>query len=262
MYSTILQFGSVAIRSYSLMLAIAFFVGTVLAIKRARRFGMSAHDVVNFTTIIIVSSIVGSRVLFVLEHAGIFLADPIKVFTISGGGLSYHGGLLLAVIGLSWWCRRVKISMRSMLEIFAPSLALGYSIVRIGCFLNGCCFGTPSNTPLGVVFPLDSPAGMVYKGVRIHPVQLYSAFFGLVTFCLLLGLEKKVPFHQGTAALFFLFLILSALERFFMEFLRYHSPGSSSTMLGWFTEAQAYSLGIFIFSIIMVERIRRKKASQ
>ena len=257
MHSTILQIGPITIGAYALMVTIAFLVGAFLAVRRAKEYGILPHEVTNLVTLILITSIVGSRMLYVFEHIRAFSENPISIFLISQGGLSYNGGLFFALIGAFCWLKRKKIPVVRMLDILAPTIPLGFFLVRIGCFLNGCCFGNPTDMPWGVVFPSDSPAGWVYKNIKIHPTQLYSSFSGLISFFILLGFEKKLQFAKGNGLLFFSFLILSALWRFIIEFFRYQEP--QSIMVGWFTEAQAYCVGIFIVSMTMILRIYMKK---
>jgi phosphatidylglycerol:prolipoprotein diacylglycerol transferase len=257
MHHTIFTLGPIAIRAYALMLCVAFLVGAFLAVKRAKKFGITPHEVISVVTVIIITSIAGSRILYVLEHIRSFTASPGSFFHVTGGGLSYHGGLLFACVGVLWWVRRRKASAGIVFDIITPAVALGFFFVRIGCFLNGCCFGTPTDLPWGVVFPPDSPAGWVYANATIHPTQLYSSFAGLMVFLVLLRLEKKGSFARGSGSLFFSFLILSALCRFVIEFFRYHD--SYALVTGSFSLAQAYCVAILLFSGTMMIVTRRKR---
>ncbi len=258
MYSTIFQLGPIIIRSYALMLAIAFSVSTFIAVRRAKRYGIPSHEIINLASVIIFASLLGSRVLFVFEHGETFVKNPSAIFYVWQGGSSYYGGLIFAFIGLIIWVKMKSIEVGRMLDIFAPSAALGFFFVRIGCFLNGCCFGKPTSMPWGVIFPPDSPAGSVYTNMTIHPTQIYSAVSGLLGFGLLLYLEEKWHMVKKKPGLLFLsFLILSSLWRFIIEYFRYHE--AHSTIVGWFTEAQAYSAVVFILSIIMIVKTSKKK---
>ncbi|MHC4791462.1 MAG: prolipoprotein diacylglyceryl transferase, partial [Planctomycetota bacterium] len=243
--------------SYALMLTIAFLAGTILAVRRAKRYGIQPREVIKLVNIIIIASIVGSRILFVLENLKVYSENLLSILFIWQGGFSYNGALFLSLVCTFLWLRRKKISVGKMLDVLAPAIALGFFFVRIGCFLNGCCFGTPTEMSWGVIFPPSSPAGQVYENIKIHPTQLYSSFSGLISFFLLLRLEKKIQFAEVSGLLFLSFLTLSALWRFIIEFFRYQ--GHDSTKVGWFTEAQIYSMVIFIFSVIMITRICKKK---
>ena len=170
------------------------------------------------------------------------------------GGFSYHGGLFFSFIGVFWWMKRKKIfSWGNIVDICTPSIVLGFFFVRIGCFLNGCCFGTPTDMPWGIVFPSDSPAGLIYKNTKIHPVQLYAAFSALVSFIILIAIEKRGHFVRRKGHLFFSFLILSAIWRFIIEFFRYQE--FNSTLINWLTNAQVYSVTVLFFAIFILTRI-------
>ena len=259
MHPVILQVGPVVVGAYALMLTLAFLFGTILAVIRAKKYDIPHYEVINLVIIILIASIVGARLLFILQHKKVFLNDPMRMLYMWNGGLSYYGGLLFAIIGFIWWNIRKNINIARMLDIFTPSFALGFFFVRIGCFLNGCCFGMPTDVRWGVVFPLDSAAGRIHADIPLHPTQLYASVAGLISFFLLLGAEEKFRLNNKGGLLFFLFLMFSTLWRFIIENYRYQS--SDLISLNWITEAQVYSMGIFIISIIMVNLIYKNKIS-
>jgi phosphatidylglycerol:prolipoprotein diacylglycerol transferase len=246
-HPTILQIGPIAIRAYPFMLALAFLAGTLLAIRLGKRHGILTHEATRFATIVLIASVVGSRVLYILEHYGAFSGHPIRATVLWQGGLSYHGGLFLSLLAGCWWLKRRRIPIGAMLDVFAPGIALGFFLVRIGCFLNGCCFGIPTDVPWAVVFPPDSPAGWVYGNTAIHPTQLYGAFSGLVGFLILLGIGRRAPFADGRGLVFLSLLVFSSLWRFIIEFFRYQEP--HAVLAGGLTEAQSYCLGIFVIAM-------------
>jgi phosphatidylglycerol:prolipoprotein diacylglycerol transferase len=104
-------------------------------------------------------------------------------------------------------------------DIMIPSVALGIFLTRIGCYMNGCCFGLPCSVPWGVEFPIISAAGGMFHGVHIHPTQLYSSFYGLVMFVVLLFLDRRKKFD---GELLFWFLIFYGISRFTVDFFRYY----------------------------------------
>ena len=224
MYRTLFQIGPIGINAYTAMLTLAFLVGTILAIQRAKSRGVAAHDVVRLATLAIVASIAGARLLYGLEHVRTFATAPGDILRLWQGGLSYHGGLFAAVLAAWLWLRAKGIAVGKMVDIFAPSIALGFSIVRIGCFLNGCCFGLPTEVPWGVVFLPYSPAGRVYGAVAIHPVQLYASVCGFLTLLVLLWTENSYPFGAGNGLLFLLCLALSSSWRFLWSSSDTRSP--------------------------------------
>lgn len=259
MHNTVLQIGPVAVTSYALTLTLAFLAGALLAARRARRCGIPSHELINVANLIILSSIAGSRLLYVLEEPHSFAKDPVSIFFIWRGGVSYHGALFLSVLSVLCWLRWKRIPAAALFDAVAPSIALGFVLVRIGCFLNGCCFGIPTGTPWGVIFPLDSPAGQVYPNLKIHPTQVYEALAGLATLLLLLALERTRRLGRRPFLLFFSVLACSAFWRFVVEFYRHHESGQ--TTLLWFTEAQVYCIIILMLSIPAMIRIREKRST-
>lgn len=259
MHRTLFQIGPIGINAYTAMLTLAFLLGTILAVQRAKSRGVAAHDVVRLATLAIVASIAGARLLYGLEHVRTFATAPGDILRLWQGGLSYHGGLFAAVLAAWLWLRVKGIAIGKMVDVFAPSIALGFSIVRIGCFLNGCCFGLPTEVPWGVSFPPDSPAGRVFGAVAIHPVQLYASVCGFLTLLVLLWVENSYPFGAGNGLLFLLCLALSSSWRFLLEFFRYQEPQAWTA--GEFTLAQVYCLGLIVLSVIAVWWICVKSGS-
>jgi phosphatidylglycerol:prolipoprotein diacylglycerol transferase len=255
MHAILLKIGPITIGAYALMLTVAFAIGTLLSVRRGRRQGILAYEVASLVTVILLSSIIGSRILFVIEKPHLFFVDPWRVLEVWNGGFSYHGGLLLAILLGLWWCRRKRFPYGVILDTVAPAVALGFVFVRVGCYLNGCCFGTPTNLPWGVVFPPGSSAGWMYPSISIHPTQLYESMAGLVSFLVLLGLERTSRFSRGDGSLFWAFLTLSSSWRFILEFWRHHEPGSA--VAGGLVPAQLYSIGILVFAAIMMVNTKR-----
>ena len=232
------------------MLTIAFLVGSLFAIKRAKKYEIPAHEVVRIVNVIIITSLVGSRILGIIENFPKYSKDPKQIFYFWQGDFSYHGGLILAFISVFWWAKRKNISFGCILDAFTPSIALGSCFVRIGCFLNGCCFGNSTNMPWGIVFPFNSPAGYIYQGVKIHPTQVYESLAGLASLFVLLFIEKVFQPTDRNGRLFYYFLILTAISRFIVEFFRYQNPNLSK--LGFLTETQVFCVIFLILSLFII----------
>jgi phosphatidylglycerol:prolipoprotein diacylglycerol transferase len=234
------------------MLAIAFIAAIILAERRGLRYGVQKDTVSNLSFLILVGAIVGSRVFYVFTHLSDYSGEWWRAFYVWEGGLTFYGGVILAFLLSIIWVKRKRLLFGELGDIVAPSLALGIGIGRIGCFLNGCCFGKPSN--FGVVFPPDSPcAWELGVGVRAHPTQLYSSLAGFSIFGILLLLEKRKKFSGELLVWFFL---LYGLWRFSIDFIRYYSP--STYIFPNITNNQVVSVLVFILSIIIMARCRIK----
>lgn len=155
MCPVLFQVGGLPIYSYGLMLAIAVAVGLFGALKLARIEGCEEDLIYELTIVMVVCGILGARLFYVVFYApDYFAANPWAVLDLRTGGLVFYGGLLGGLLGGLGYIVKKRLSFWNLADIFAPFLALGYSIARIGCFLNGCCYGKPTELPWGVVFRL------------------------------------------------------------------------------------------------------------
>jgi|SRR6267378_1817961 len=257
MHPELAHWGFLHIRSYGLMLAVAFLTGTWLALVEARRRGLDEDKLVTVILLTLVASILGARALYVVEHLGEFRREWGSVLALWQGGLTLYGGVVLgSIVGLAS-ARRLGLPMWTVADTLTPSFALGTMFGRIGCFLNGCCYGRPTRWPWGVVFPADSFAGLEFGNAPVHPSQLYFALAGLLlfAFCWAMRSRFKVP---GT--LFWTFLILFALVRIPLDFTRAYEPGALALSIGGVdvTQSQVTSLALALFGALMILRLRRE----
>jgi phosphatidylglycerol:prolipoprotein diacylglycerol transferase len=225
MKSLLFRIGPVPIYSYGVMLMLAFLAGISLARRRARKYGLSEKFVLDLSIVILISSIVGARLMYVALHLQEFRHNPLEVINILHGiaGLSAYGGLLVAILATVLYTRGKRQRFGVVADTLAPPVALGIFITRVGCFLNGCCFGLPGDAPWCMTFSYQTVAGATLPGVRIHPTQLYMSLYGLIILVILLLTAKKLA---RPGALFCLFLLLYGASRFAVDFLRYYDPGN------------------------------------
>jgi phosphatidylglycerol:prolipoprotein diacylglycerol transferase len=257
LYPILVKFGKFELRSYGLLLAISFISGIYLALYRARKRGIYRNHVMDLSIIIVLCAITGSRFLYVITHLSEFKghwSDTINPIQSSGtigiAGLSIVGGIVFSLAALIVYCFLKKISILELCDTLAPSFALGLGIGRVGCFLNGCCFGKPCRLPWCTVFPSNSPAGSVFPDITIHPAQLYSSLYGLIIFVVLIFLDRK---KRPGGFLVSIFIMFYSLCRFVVDYVRYYEPSVQFTLLGSvFTINQAivffmFLLGLFLF---------------
>jgi phosphatidylglycerol:prolipoprotein diacylglycerol transferase len=236
MHPVLFRIGPFALRSYGLLLAVSFFLGILLASHRLRKMGGEGSKMIDLAVVIIIASIVGSRLFYVIFHWSEFAGRPVDIINpfnnpegIGIAGLSMDGGVFLAILCGLLYLRLAKQPALLTLDAMAPSFALGIFLTRIGCFLNGCCFGKPCTTFLGVVFPPESLAGWQYPGLPLHPTQLYNAVGGLIMLGLLLWLERYRTFRGFT---FLLTVMLYGILRFIVDFYRYFEENAFLFHLG------------------------------
>jgi phosphatidylglycerol:prolipoprotein diacylglycerol transferase len=227
MFPVLLRFGNIAIYSYGVMLALAFAIGVFGLSSEARKVGLNEDKMLEMAIWIMVAALVGSRVLYILIELPVYLADPLSVFAVRSGGLSFHGGLAGGILAGLIYARRHKLSQGVVADLVAPYLALGYAIVRIGCLLNGCCFGRPTGVPWAL------PAAYFDSTPR-HPTQLYAFLAALLIFFFLLYRRHKIRFN---GQLFLEFIVLYSIYRFFIEFYR-----DATLLVGFLTLGQVASI--------------------
>ncbi|MBU0742848.1 prolipoprotein diacylglyceryl transferase [bacterium] len=209
------------VKTFGLLLALSFVIGFWLSVRRGRRRGFDPNLVLDFCLTVMISSLIGVRLFYVATHAGEF--EPwYEVFFIWKGGLTLYGGIILAILAVWFFCRRRRIAFLPLADVLAPQVALGIGITRLGCFLNGCCYGRPTDGPLGISFPETCAAGWETGCAALHPTQLYSSAAGFAVFALLILWERRSSFPGATFARF---LSLYGLTRFLVDLFRHYDPG-------------------------------------
>ncbi len=237
MHPIIAKIGPLAVYSYGLMLAAAFLLTTFLAKKEAQMQGFNGQLIVDLGLYLVISGVIGARILYVLINFKDYLKNPLEIIMLSHGGLIFYGGLILATITGIWFVRKNHLPILKIADIFVPYLALGQAIGRLGCFLNGCCYGKPTDLPWGVVFP-----GHIG---RLHPTQIYESIILFFIFLILKFLGRKT---RRPGQIFMWYFLLYSLARFLVEFYR----GDNPHIFINFTLAQIISIVIFIISSIML----------
>ncbi len=264
MYPEILRIGNFVISSYGVMVAIAFLVATIIAEKEWKRKNSDIRDFNNIFIIALISAIIGSKLLFVFENYSFkeIVKSPFEIL-LSRGGFTYYGGFLGALFCVIIYLKIKKIKILKVGDIFSPSLAIGYSIGRIGCFLVGDDYGRPTNSFLGIAFPKGSPptyAGSLRENfgdiinipeeipddalLKVWPTQIFEVITMFIVFLILFKLKDKLK--EGK--LFGLYLLLSGLERFLIEFLRM----TTRSFIKFLSVAQIIAIFIIISGIIIL----------
>lgn len=228
MYPEPLKFiGITFIRSYGVLLAAAFLIGILWARKRAIKAKIPPDQVVDLSLIVLIASVVGSRFFYVIYHLDEFsdnlldIVNPFHGDSVGISGLSMMGGVILALVSAFLYIAIKKIKPWPLFDAMMPMFALGIGIVRVGCFLNGCCYGLPSHDHFGVVFPPDSAAGFTFPDTPLIPTQLYSSLAGFTILVLVLLSEKFKKFDGHS---FWITVGLYCVWRFAIDFYRYYEP--------------------------------------
>jgi len=196
-------------------MALAFLVATFLIWKLSRDEELEEEKILDGILIAIFFGILGARIFYILLHQDEFTPNLIRVVhLIKFPGLAFHGGLILGTIALIFYFFKNKLSFWQTGDIFVLGLCLGQAIARIGCFLNGCCYGIKTRLFWGVYFP-----GLLGKR---HPTQIYEAILDFLIFLLLFSIYKKTLFikREKRGLVMLNYFILTGISRFALEFLR------------------------------------------
>lgn len=243
------------VKSFGVLMSLSFVIGFWLSARRGKRYGFSSDLVLDFCLTVMISSMVGVRLFFFVTHPDSF--QPWwEVFLLWKGGLTLYGGILMAIAAVAWFCRRRRIAFLEMADVLAPQVALGIGITRIGCFLNGCCYGKPTDGPLGIVFPENCSAGWETGCAAIHPTQLYSSAGGFLTWALLLLWERLSPRRGATFARF---LLLYGTSRFVVDFWRSYEIDAQGPL--GLTLSQWISVGLIVSGLAVMSRTRPEPAA-
>ena len=215
MYPNLFSIGPLTIHSYGLFVALGFAVAFLVSLRLGKAHGINTQQITDMGLIMILMAIIGSRLTYVVMNFSHYKAHPVDIFKIWEGGLVFSGGLVTVVIVMVWYFRRHQLSFWGMGDLWAPGIAIGQALGRMGCFMAGCCYGKPTDLPWAVTF--THPQSLAPLNTPIHPTQLYAAFSGFIIFLVLLFLNAKKQF-QGQV--FIWFLILHSTARLFMERFR------------------------------------------
>lgn len=228
MHPIICKIGPFTIYSYGLMLALAFLFSVSLAKAEAKRQKLNSQIIFNFCLISFIFGIIGGRIFYIVENIAYYLRDPLEIIMLQHGGLSWFGGLFAGALSGVLYLKNKEESIYKILDLIAPFLALAQAIGRIGCLLNGCCFGR-----------------------TVVPIQIYSSLFLLLIFMALRFLQAH---SHKKGEVFFVYLMLYCLKRFFIEFWRMDNP----VIFFRLTLFQLISIVIFLLTAIKYAGIRLK----
>lgn len=253
--------GPFAVRWYGLAYLAGFALGALVIWRTQRRWGldMVLDDLISLITGIAMGVILGGRLGYVLFYGkGYYLAHPLSILALYEGGMSFHGGLIGAVIGALVVCRQLKMDFATIADLTACGGPLGLFLGRCANFVNGELWGKETDLPWGVMFD-STGGGAVFR----HPSQLYEALLeGVVIFLVLWALARRVPPRpQGT--FLGVFLMLYGCFRFLIEFVRL-PDAQMGYLLGtnWLTMGQCLSLPLVVIGVALLIYAAKRNAPQ
>ena len=235
MHPILFHIGPVTVYSYGAMFAFGFAIAFLLIYKNASAYGLDRDSMTNLLFLTLVGGILGARTLYVALNLHYYMHRPLEIFNLSRGGLVWYGGFFGGILTFTIYSIVKELSFWKVSDFFVPYVALAQAVGRIGCFLNGCCYGivAPSGYPIGVTFPGNCQV--------LHPTQIYSSLILLATFIVLRSWQDRKHFM---GEIFLGYLLLYSAQRFLVEFFR----GDNERILYNLTMSQVISVVVFILA--------------
>jgi len=253
MFPDLFSIGPFTLHTYGLFVATGFLVGLMVTIKIGKAEGIAPQQTMDIGFLIIVAAIVGSRLMYVLMNISYYVERPIDIFKMWQGGLVFSGGIVCVVLAVVWYTRRHQLSFWKMADMWAPAMAVGQAIGRIGCFMAGCCYGKPTGSRWGAVF--TDPHSLAPLNIPLHPTQLYSSVSNFIIFFILLLLHRKRKFD---GQVFLWLLVLHSTARLFVE--RFRGDDRGMVLESGMTITQLVTLVILIGAIVTLYIFKRRWA--
>jgi len=229
------KIGPITIFTYGATIAVSFLVCSFLIWRNAPLVGISRKKMLDFAIVILISGIIGARFLHVVLNLDYYKGNLFEIFLITRGGLAFQGAIIFSFVSGIIFSKINSIPIWQAGDLIAPYAALGQAIGRIGCYLNGCCYGKGILVPqFGVIFPGDN--------ITRLPVQLYAALVLLFIYCILRFMLEKRIFRDSLILLYFM---MFSFQRFFLDFLRADLKVSYFSL----TVSQNISIVVFFLSL-------------
>jgi phosphatidylglycerol:prolipoprotein diacylglycerol transferase len=245
--------GSISVRWYGIFIALAIVWIVLWLAWQVKKGAKISYETVFMAAIVgVPSGIIISRLLHVIDLWGYYVQHPGEI--VGGGGLTAYGAILGAALGIWIYSRFSRVNFSYFADLVAPAVVTGQAVIgRIGCTINGCCYGLPTSLPWGVVYTHSDSLYIANGGplgVAVHPTQVYEILYGLLVFGVLLKLRGRV---KPDGSLFLIYLCLYAVWRLGIDFLR---PGTS--FLFGLHQAQVISIVVLIVCITLLVLGRRR----
>jgi len=252
MHPILFDLGPITFYSYGVLLAAAYLVGLKLALIRSRGRGLDQQRVMDLGIWIIVSALAGAKLLLLVVDYRQYSANPRELVNLLRSGGVFYGGLIAGVGVALWYMHRHRMPLWTTTDVFAPGIALGHVVGRLGCLMAGCCFGKPTSVPWAITFHNSAATPNVPLGVPLHPTQLYEAGAEAVILCLLLALERRGRDFAGRT--FWTYMLLYGVSRFAIEFYRGDSRGMVFDAI---STSQFVSMIVIPVALVMLMRLGR-----
>jgi phosphatidylglycerol:prolipoprotein diacylglycerol transferase len=250
--------GPLTIYTYGVMLAAAYLAGLQLAIVRGRKSGLDPGRLLDLGVYIVIAALIGAKLLLLVVNFTYFRNNPDEILVLARSGGVFYGGLITATLVAFWYIRKHQLPFWTTCDMFAPGIALGHVIGRVGCLMAGCCYGRQTGVPWAVTFTDPFAAANVGTplNVPLHPTQLYEAGAELLILVFLLVTERKGRPYPGRT--FWGYMFLYAVSRFIVEIYR----GDERGLVMGFSTSQFISLILAPLSLAMLVYLRKQSSPE
>jgi phosphatidylglycerol:prolipoprotein diacylglycerol transferase len=246
MFPELFHVGRFFLPTYGLLVATGVLVGLWISVRNSARQGIDPDKAWNLGILVVLAGILGAKILYIVVDWNYYASHPREIFslgTLQAGGV-FSGGFLAALVVAAWYMRKHRLPTLATCDAFAPGLALGHAIGRVGCFAAGCCYGKHTDHFWGVTFtnPLANLRSSTPLNVPLEPTQLFESAVELANFFILMWLLKRRVFDGQVIGAY---LFLYGVARFFLEFLR-DDPGRGVVFGGAMSGTQLISIFLVI----------------
>lgn len=245
-FPQLIHFGHFFLPTYGFLVALGVLVGLWISVQNSKRLGIDEENAWNLGIFVVLAGIIGAKILYIINDWGTYSAHPSEIFSLStlqAGGV-FSGGLIAAFAVAAWYVHKHNMPPLGTCDAFAPGLALGHAIGRLGCFAAGCCWGKETHHWWGVTFtnPLAHDITGTPLNVPLQPTQLFESAVELANFIFLMWLLKRRKFD---GQVFGAFMFIYGVARFFLEFIR-DDPGRGSVFGGVMSGTQLIAIGLVL----------------
>jgi len=245
-FPQLFHIGRFFLPTYGLLVSTGVLIGLWISVRNSEKQGINPEHAWNLGILVVLCGIIGAKILYIVNDWNSYTAHPGEIFsfaTLQAGGV-FSGGLIGAFAMAAWYVRKHHMPALRTCDAFAPGLALGHALGRVGCFAAGCCYGKPTTHFWGVTFknPLAQAWVGTPLGIPLEPTQLFESAVELANFFILMWILKRKKFD---GQVFGAYLFLYGVARYFLEFIR-DDPGRGSVFGGAMTGTQLISIGLVL----------------
>lgn len=259
MHPKLFEIFGIPVYSYGLMLGLAFLIGSYIFTRELRRMKIDENVGVMITILAIIGGIVGGKIFYIIEEWNFGKGASIKSLLgsdlLSPAGLTFYGGLILAIILIYFYVKYKKLQFLQIIDAMVPGATIGYGIARIGCHLSGDgCYGIQVNNTFWEFLGCEYSKGIVptTPGELVHPTPLYELGYAIIIFIILWLLRKNTKYY---GQLFYYYLIFTGIGRFLVEFIR-----RNPKVIFNLSQAQLISIAMIIIGLVLLIYNNKKVA--